>query len=54
MVTDLESEAVVFNGNRKGANALKPFWKRLRPSKARIATVTMDYVGGVLGMSCLT
>ena len=35
MVMDLESGAVVFVGDGKGAEALKPFWKRLRPSKAR-------------------
>jgi transposase len=42
VVLDLESGAVVFVGDGKGADALKPFWKRLRPSKARIAAVAMD------------
>jgi transposase len=42
VVLDLESGAVVFVGDGKGAEALKPFWKRLRPSKARIAAVAMD------------
>ena len=49
---DLESGAVVFVGDSKGADALKPFWKRLRPSKAKIEAVAMDmskaYWGAVL------
>src|SRR5262249_18612448 len=31
VVLDLDSGAVVFVGDGKGADALKPFWKRLRP-----------------------
>jgi transposase len=42
IVMDLDSGAVVFVGDGKGADALKPFWKRLRPSKARIEAVAMD------------
>jgi transposase len=42
IVMDLESGAVVFVGDGKGAEALKPFWKRLRGSKAKIAAVAMD------------
>src|SRR5438270_1626087 len=42
VVLDLDSGAVVFVGDGKGANALKPFWKRLRPSKAKIEAVAMD------------
>src|SRR3954447_6923543 len=42
IVMDLESGAVVFVGDGKGADALKPFWKRLRPSKAAIEAVAMD------------
>ena len=42
VVMDLESGAVVFVGDGKGADALKPFWKRLRPSGARIQAVAMD------------
>jgi transposase len=42
VVMDLDSGAVVFVGDGKGADALKPFWKRLRPSKARIGAVAMD------------
>jgi len=42
IVLDLESGAVVFVGDGKGADALKPFWKRLRGSKAKIQAVAMD------------
>jgi transposase len=42
VVMDLESGAVVFVGDGKGAGALKPSWKRLRPSGARIEAVAMD------------
>jgi transposase len=42
VVLDLESGAVVFVGDGKGAKALKPFWKRLRPSRAKIEAVAMD------------
>jgi transposase len=42
VVMDLVSGAVVFVGDGKGADALKPFWKRLRPSKAKIEAVAMD------------
>ena len=52
VVMDLESGAVVFVGDGKGADALKPFWKRLRPSGAKIEAVAMDmsvaYRGGGL------
>ena len=40
------SGAVVFVGDGKGADALKPFWKRVRPSGARIEAVAMDMSGG--------
>ena len=42
VVLDLESGAVVFVGEGKGADALVPFWKRLRASGARIKAVAMD------------
>jgi transposase len=42
LVLDLESGAVVFVGDGKGAAALSPFWKRLRGSKAKIEAVAMD------------
>jgi transposase len=42
VVLDLDSGAVVFVGDGKGGDALKPFWRRLRPSKARVEAVAMD------------
>jgi transposase len=42
VVLDLESGAVVFVGDGKGAEALEPFWRRLRPSGARIEAVAID------------
>jgi transposase len=45
LVMDLDSGAVVFVGDGKGADALKPFWKRLRPSGAKIEAVAMDMSG---------
>src|SRR3954447_160798 len=42
VVLDLDGGAVVFVGDGKRADALKPFWKRLRPSKAKIEAVAMD------------
>ena len=46
IVLDLDSGAVVFVGEGKGAAALKPFWKRLRPSGAKIEAVAMDMSAG--------
>src|SRR4051794_18935314 len=45
VVLDLDSGAVVFVGDGEGAGALKPFWKRLRPSGAKIEAVAMDMSG---------
>lgn len=42
IVLDLESGAVVFVGNGKGGDALKPFWRRLRASRAKVQAVAMD------------
>lgn len=42
VVLDLESGAIVFVGQGKGADALDPFWKRLRASHARIEAVATD------------
>jgi transposase len=42
IVLDLESGAVVFVGRGKGAEALKPFWKRLQASHAQVEAVAMD------------
>jgi transposase len=52
VVLDLESGAVVFVGDGKGADALKPFWKRLRHSPAKVEAVAIDmspaYMSAVL------
>lgn len=42
VVLDLMTGAVVFVGDGKGAEALKPFWIRLKRAKARIEAVAMD------------
>ncbi len=52
LVLDLKSGAVVFVGKGKGAEALKPFWRRLKSSKAKIEAVATDmspaYISAVL------
>ena len=42
VVLDLDSGAVVFVGEGKGADSLLPFWKRLCSSQARIKAVATD------------
>ncbi len=42
VVLNLLSGAVVFVGDGKGADALEPFWKRLRRSHARVEAVATD------------
>ena len=42
LVLDLDTGAIVFVGQGKGADALKPFWKRLQASRARIQAVAAD------------
>lgn len=42
VVLDLDSGAVVFVGDGKGAEALDPFWRRLRAAHARIQAVATD------------
>lgn len=42
VVLDLLSGAVVFVGDGKGAEALLPFWKKLKSSKAKVDAVAMD------------
>jgi len=41
-VLDLQSGAIVYVGKGKGVEALKGFWKRLRPYKDNITAVAMD------------
>lgn len=52
LVLDLDSGAVVFVGDGKGADALKPFWKRLKGARAKIKAVATDmspaYIAAVL------
>lgn len=42
LVLDLDSGAIVFVGKGKGADALKPFWRRLKASRAQIRAVAVD------------
>ena len=42
IVMDLDSGVVKFVGDGKGADALRPFWKRLRSSGAKVQAVAMD------------
>lgn len=42
VVLNLQSGAVVFVGDGKGADALLPFWRRLRASGARVEAVATD------------
>ena len=52
LVLDLDTGAVVFVGDGKGADALKPFWKRLKSARAKIKAVATDmgpaYIAAVL------
>jgi transposase len=48
LVLDLKSGAVVYVGDGKGADALKPFWKRLKSSRAKIQAVAMDMAPGYI------
>ena len=49
VVMDLESGAVVFVGDGKGADALKPFWKRFAAQQGQDRGSGHGHVGGVLG-----
>ena len=42
VVLNLATGAVVFVGEGKGVEALTPFWKKLRRSRARVQAVAMD------------
>ncbi len=42
IVMDLESGAVVFVGEGKAADTLKPFWTRLKASHAKVKAVAID------------
>ena len=49
IVMDLKSGAVVFVGKGKGADALKPFWNRLKASHAKVKAVAMDMSSAYYG-----
>ena len=42
IVINWETGAIVFVGKGKGENALNPFWKRLRSSRAKVNAVATD------------
>ena len=42
LVLDLDSRAVVFVGDGKGADALKPFWRKLKAGRSKIRAVATD------------
>jgi transposase len=42
LVMDLRSGKVVFVGDGRGADSLKPFWERLKRSRARLRAVATD------------
>jgi len=42
VVLDLKTGVVVFVGEGKGADALEPFWRKLKAAKAKIEVVSMD------------
>ncbi len=42
VVIDLDRGRVLFVGEGKGADALKPFWRRLKAAKAQIEAVAID------------
>lgn len=52
VVLDLQTGAVVHIGDGKGADALKPFWKRLKAARAAIEAVALDmspaYISAVI------
>ena len=52
LVLDLDSGAVIFVGDGKSAEALRPFWPRLRASHAKIEAVATDlsaaYISAVM------
>jgi len=51
IVMDLQSGAIIFVGDGKGADALIPFWRRLKKSGTQIEAVATDmgpaYISGV-------
>lgn len=52
IVMDLQSGAVVFVGDGKGADALRPFWRSLKASRAQVEAVAMDMSSAYYGAVC--
>jgi len=48
LVLDLDSGAVVFVGEGRGSDTLRPFFRRLRHSRAKVRAVASDMAGGFL------
>jgi transposase len=48
VVLDLERGAVVFVGKGRGIEAVRPFWRRLRSSRAKIRAVATDMAPGYI------
>src|SRR5579872_5833184 len=48
VVLDLERGAVIFVGKGRGIEAVRPFWRRLRKSRAKIRAVATDMAGGYI------
>lgn len=52
LVLDFDSGAVVFVGKGKGGDALKPFWRSLKASRAKVQSVATDmspaYIAAVM------
>lgn len=48
VVLDLDSGAVVFVGEGKNAESLRPFWRRLRAARAQVRAVAMDMSGAYI------
>jgi transposase len=42
VVVDLDTGIIIFVGEGKGAEALEPFWKRIKRNKVKIEAVAMD------------
>ena len=42
IVLDLETGAVIFIGDGRGSDSLKPFWRRLKRAQTKIEAVAMD------------
>jgi transposase len=48
VILDLETGAVIFVGNGRGIEAVRPFWQRLQKSRAKIRAVATDMAGGYI------